>query len=668
MTSDKKFKMSISLNVLNHLGIGLYSHIPPVLSEIVANAWDADATKVRITINEGDGTISIYDNGIGMSERDINERYLRVGYNRRTSEGITTPIRCRPIMGRKGIGKLSVFSIAKTVEIHSAKEGKRHGLVMNSDAIQEKIREEANATEEDNPETKDFNYYPDVVDEEGIDIRTGTLIVLRDLHTDINRTTSHLRRRLARRFSVIGAMHEFQVFVGKEEVTPTDREFFNYLEFMWYFGNESSEYLERTGEKLSSATKLCNVVDPAEGYRISGWIATVDERKNFKEYEDNINAIVIFARGKSVQDDILSSYREGGIYSKYLIGEIQADFLDVNEEPDIITSNRQNVREDAERYRKLKEFIWKQLKRIQSDWADLRKEASIQRATENPAIKKWYSKWKGGNRKAAERLFQKLESLPFPNSEARTEMYKANLVAFETLALRGSLNALDQIETEEQFKTMMRIFRDLDELEAMRYYDVVEERIAVVNHLDNIKPSALEATLQEYIYDHLWLLDPSWERAATDKRIEKSVTEDFDAIDAKLTAPEKRARLDIRYKTAAGKHIIVELKKADRVVDVQDLGRQIGKYKSALEKCLRTQRPDEKENVECIILLGKPPSNNGGVEDIDQYLRINFKCRYIFYDALIEDTLRNYKAYLEAQDEVSKFRKLLNEFTEDMVK
>ncbi len=626
--------MSISLNVLNHLGIGLYSHIPPVLSEIVANAWDADATKVKITINECNGTISICDNGIGMSERDINERYLRVGYNRRSSEGTTTPIRRRPVMGRKGIGKLSVFSIAKTVEIHSAKEGKRHGLVMNADAIQEKIKEEANATDEENPETKDFNYYPDVVDEKDIDIRTGTLIVLRDLHTDINRTTSHLRRRLARRFSVIGAMHEFQVFVGEEEVTPTDREFFNYLEFMWYFGNESSEYLERTGEKLSKATKLCNVVDPAEGYRITGWIATVDERKNFKEYEDNINAIVIFARGKSVQDDILSSYQEGGIYSKYLIGEIQADFLDVNEEPDIITSNRQNVRQDAERYRKLRKFIWKQLKTIQSDWADLRKEASIQRATENPAIKKWYSKWKGGNRKAAERLFQKLESLPFPNSEARTEMYKANLVAFETLALRGSLNALDQIETEEQFETMMQIFRDLDELEAMRYYDVVEERIAVVNHLDCIKPSALEATLQEYIYDHLWLLDPSWERAATDKRIEKSVTEDFDAIDAKLTESEKRARLDIRYKTAAGKHIIVELKKADRPVDVQDLGRQIGKYKNALEKCLRTLRPDEKENVECIILLGKPPSNNGGVEDIDQYLRINFKCRYIFYDAL----------------------------------
>ena len=101
--------MSISLNVLNHLGIGLYSHIPAVLSEIVANAWDADATEVRITVNrknKNDSQFKTMD--LGMTERDINERYLRVGYDRRNTEGVVTPLG-RPVMGRKGIGKLSVF-------------------------------------------------------------------------------------------------------------------------------------------------------------------------------------------------------------------------------------------------------------------------------------------------------------------------------------------------------------------------------------------------------------------------------------------------------------------------------------------------------------------------------------------------------------------------------
>ena len=42
---ENKFIMSLSLNVLNHLGINLYSNIPAVLSEIVANSWDADAKR-----------------------------------------------------------------------------------------------------------------------------------------------------------------------------------------------------------------------------------------------------------------------------------------------------------------------------------------------------------------------------------------------------------------------------------------------------------------------------------------------------------------------------------------------------------------------------------------------------------------------------------------------
>ena len=75
--------MTISLNVLNHLGINLYSNVPAVLSEVVANAWDADAHEVTIDIDKEQDQIIIKDDGIGMTEEDINRRYLNVGYRRR---------------------------------------------------------------------------------------------------------------------------------------------------------------------------------------------------------------------------------------------------------------------------------------------------------------------------------------------------------------------------------------------------------------------------------------------------------------------------------------------------------------------------------------------------------------------------------------------------------
>lgn len=106
--SAPKYRMTLTLNVLKHLGIGLYSNIPAVLSELVANAWDADARNVDIVLDIVAGRIEVRDDGHGMSVDDINERFLKVGYRRRRQTSIT-PLG-RPVMGRKGIGKLATFS------------------------------------------------------------------------------------------------------------------------------------------------------------------------------------------------------------------------------------------------------------------------------------------------------------------------------------------------------------------------------------------------------------------------------------------------------------------------------------------------------------------------------------------------------------------------------
>ena len=112
---SERLKLAMDLNVLNHLGLNLYSNVPAVLSELIANAWDADASRVDVSVKErGEGKeISIQDNGCGMNYEDLRTKFLTVGYRRRTKESEDfTPNKKRPVMGRKGIGKLSVLSIA----------------------------------------------------------------------------------------------------------------------------------------------------------------------------------------------------------------------------------------------------------------------------------------------------------------------------------------------------------------------------------------------------------------------------------------------------------------------------------------------------------------------------------------------------------------------------
>ncbi len=142
-----KYRMNISNTVLYHLGINLYSNVPAALSEVVANSWDADATNVDIQI-EGD-TITITDDGHGMTFDDINGKYLEIGYERRKAEeqgAAVTAHYGREVMGRKGIGKLSLFSIAKIIKVETFKDGSRNGFVMSIDEIEKHIKQNKSAT------------------------------------------------------------------------------------------------------------------------------------------------------------------------------------------------------------------------------------------------------------------------------------------------------------------------------------------------------------------------------------------------------------------------------------------------------------------------------------------------------------------------------------------
>lgn len=155
---EHKFTMSLSLNVLNHLGINLYSNVPAVLSEIVANSWDADAENVTIAISSDE--IIIEDNGCGMTVSDINSHFLKVGYQKREDETASSKFK-RRFMGRKGIGKLSMFSIAREVDVISRKTVggviESNALRMNIDKIADSIKNENINAERD--------YHPDVITE-----------------------------------------------------------------------------------------------------------------------------------------------------------------------------------------------------------------------------------------------------------------------------------------------------------------------------------------------------------------------------------------------------------------------------------------------------------------------------------------------------------------------
>ena len=642
MSQQRPFKMTISLDVLHHLGIGLYSNIPAVLSELVANAWDADATQVDIILDHHDTpSIEIRDDGHGMSLDDINDKFLTVGYQRRKAHPETPD--GRAVMGRKGIGKLAAFSIADTVEVHTSNGEVNNAFRMNTERIEESAR---------NPDEE--SYFPDPMSCVVRPSTSGTLIRLTDLRTRLSWTAPNLRRRLARRFSVIGGAHGFRVLVDGEPITVEDRDYFKDMEFIWHFGERAENWDFTRAPSGTDAGTVRNLVtiDPDNGgppiqHRIRGFVGTV---KKPSQLDDVNNAIVLSARGRLVHEDMLPEYRQARVYTEYVVGEVVADFLDDTDTDDIVTSGRQRVQQDDARYLAVKKTVNAALRSIRDDWDRRRKKAGLQRALEYPSVKQWYERMGPDKQKTAKRLFEKIEALRLAEAEPKYELYRASMLAFEKLALRDMLSALDGWETHRDFTLLARLMSGVDEIEETSYHEIVTGRLKVIDAFRKLVPDAMERTLQKYIFDRLWLLHPSWDRATSNAHMERTVRAEFDRVP--LTEEERRGRIDIRYRTTAGKHIIIELKKRDASVNVFDLAKQLTKYKNALAKCLRNRFPDEVPFIECIAVLGKQPTGSDDRGSVDQTLGA-IHARYLTYDQLISEAQKRYSQYLEARDKAS---------------
>lgn len=637
------YSLTIGLNALNHLGVNLYNSVPAVLSEAVANAWDADAHNV--TIDTGSDEITIKDDGHGMTKDDCNTKFLTVGYDRRKKGRGLTPCN-RKVIGRKGIGKLSLFSIADVIEIHTVKDGdpnQKSGFIMDIQKIRSDI-------EKDNSSAARCEL--EEVASEKIDIERGTVIKLTKLNKRTGQDAKAVRKNLARRFSIIDPSREFRVVVNGDPITVKDRDYLTKLEYVWYMGGEG----KRITRVCEHKEEIDGTVDPEKEYRVSGWVGTVRKQEDI---DDGNNQISVMARGKIVHEDILGNIKEGGIFSKYLVGEIQADFLDMDDEPDIATSSRQSVIEDSDRFIALKEYVQKSvIKKIQSQWTDLRTAKARDDALRDPAVKRWFGRLTSGNKKYAERLFRKIETFKGLEMDAKIELYRSSILAFETLSMHDRLAELDRLPESDGLEPLLKLLGDVDNLEASHYLEITRSRLKVLEKFTNlVDKNVKEKVMQQYLFDHLWLLDPAWERAGEDKRMEEQFRTACKGANAKLTREEELARVDIRYRTHAGMHIIVELKKSGVSQNIDELTGQIRKYNDAMEKLLEA-RGTSNPQIDIVCVLGSEPVPGTDAKKKQEQLKIH-NGRYVTYEYLIRGAMRAYGEYLNKWKDIKSIKDLV---------
>ena len=88
-------------------------------------------------------------------------------------------------------------------------------------------------------------YYPDPLPVYEITLNNnGTKIILTDLRRRVSQLETHLRRRLARRFSIIEEEYNFSVKINGKPIKVTDRDYFHqYLRQKWTVLHKSTKPL-----------------------------------------------------------------------------------------------------------------------------------------------------------------------------------------------------------------------------------------------------------------------------------------------------------------------------------------------------------------------------------------------------------------------------------------
>jgi len=100
------------------------------LTELVANAWDAGALLVKISIpNERFDQIIIEDNGLGMTSEEFRKRWMTLRYNRIRHQGeeVEFPEKVdnsyRRAFGRNGVGRHGMLCFADQYTVETVKNG-----------------------------------------------------------------------------------------------------------------------------------------------------------------------------------------------------------------------------------------------------------------------------------------------------------------------------------------------------------------------------------------------------------------------------------------------------------------------------------------------------------------------------------------------------------------
>lgn len=588
------FKMPFEPRTVEHLGLNLYNTLPPVIAELVSNAWDADAHLVEIQIPTGaideNSVVTVRDFGHGMTPEELNDEYLPISRNRRGDDNsqVTSKSLNRMVTGRKGLGKLSAFGIADEVDIRTMKDGTEVTIRLSYPDIK---------AWQENGSSK--HYEPKVIKQGSMlaSETSGVEVTVRRLRRSKAIDKDQLERGLARRLNFIGP--GFQVKINGIAIGPGAR-------------------ARRSDCDQDLVWDIADIVlGPSFGLEkgLTGWIGFLEKSSQ------NARGVDIFANQKSAE--LESFFDFGSTHAQFarahIIGEIHADFLD-DKQDDLISTARNSI---VWEHPLCQEFqVWGQaLLRWSFDkWLLQRQKKKSETIIKAARFDEWLQARPPREQRIAKQMVNILakdSDFEEHSAEPLLEIIKASV---ETTAFRDLISDLE----EEQVTStkLLQLFDEWRVIEAREHLQLADGRRAALEHLMRyIEGGALEVTeMQKLLRENPWILGPNWSEVQFEKHYTSLITK-FSTNEIELDEVDRR--IDIIAMSEGGKLWVIEIKRPEKTASRKDL-EQIESYVDwAKTNFVLTSTTSNLSHVAGTLIVGKLPSGTQLAQKIDRLATAN---------------------------------------------
>lgn len=632
-TAMPKYVMKISRLTVDKLGVKLYDRVSAVIAELVANSYDADATKVTISAPMGEYlaarvkeevkdrgfTIEVADNGAGMTPDEVNRFYLRVGAERRKDErGGTSKKFHRKVMGNKGVGKLAPFGICQRIEVLTAGGKLTTGTDESGKKANGYLRAHLILDRDSILKDEEFDYEPTVGKLDGTVAKSaGTKIILRGFAYRRVPIIEDFSRQLAQRFGV--KSNNWKIELIDAVKTPSDP---NYKSTVGEFdiktmantkisfkpdkdGAIDGKAFDTDGEPIEGVN--AGFASDGKNYPVRGWVAYAKD-----PYKDDLMAGVrIYCRGKIAAQTSVFNRRAGftGEHDvrSYLVGELHADWLDENE--DLIQTDRRDILWAHELGQEFEKWGQAVVRKIGTRSRDPMKKKTWDRFKEisklEARVKKAFPRddqeaLRDQAMTVAKMIGQTIRADEVEDPEHVESFVQLSLMLAPVITLDEKLRAAAD-SGDSTLDVVTEILKTARIAELASFGRIAEDRIRVIETVETLKddPQTLESAFQTLIQTSPWLIDPQWSPIAANQSF-STLRKEFVKFYKQKTGetlnledfsdPNKRADFVMSNQDAAVQ--IIEIKKPQHKLTDAEVDR-IVKYRDLMDEFLNMDGHEE---------------------------------------------------------------------------